>query len=328
MAHLSPLPGQRAPGYDEQRSLLILPVKGSCSFNLFEGPSDSLTLSIEKDGASSGIAEVADSDVTAKQKSNKSLSAWERSQRIRKVTVKGREMGTARLRARLADGREWIRPLEIRVVTNPDGRQAADSGTITPALRTELQALGLKAAVLRIAEDQMYSKLGVTAHGGSGRYGLAQGVDWCGAFAHWCYKAAALATGASNPFGDSPNALASPQKAISWALQTGNASILQYAGGDPFGRDFRSGAALGKTAKTQKLVQISAANPVEPGDVCLVRDDTTWRHVCLVYTTPSGGKFLSIDGNQGSPSIRTRSRDLNEKLKDGKSFRLVFLHVP
>ncbi len=328
MAHLRTLPGISMPGYDEQRSLLVLSINNMSTLYLIEGTNDNLTVTTD----SESVAKVVTKDETKQQKENKKLTDWERTQLIRKITVKGVNAGTTNLRAKMPDGRNWIEPVEVRVVNNADSRQAVDTATTTPELRQELQKLGLQAAVLRVAEDQMNSNLGVTLHGGSGRYGLAQGVDWCGALAHWCYKTASVAKHEANPFGDNVNTLASPQKAISWALQTGKATILRYQGGDPYGWDFEKGNRLGPknpagSPQTQKFIDIDAANPVKPADICLVRDDTNWKHVALVFEPPNGETFVTIDGNQGSPSIKKVSRNLNEKLTDGKTYKFVFLHL-
>jgi hypothetical protein len=153
-------------------------------------------------------------------------------------------------------------------------------------------------------------------------------VDWCGAFAHWCWATASEAKGVSNPFGTSNNVLLSPQKAISWALQSGKATILRYQGGDPYGRSFNTGKPLGKEAKTQNFVGIDLSNPLRVADVVLVRDETNWRHVALVWSDPGGGDALeSIDGNQGQPSIQRKSRNMKKKVNKGTAYALAFLHV-
>lgn len=275
------------------------------------------------------IATVQEKGVSGGERKHGSLSAWERTVQMRKLVIKGVAGGSTLLTGKLPDGRHWVKPVNIRVVDNAEYRQCAGPAEITAELRQELQQIGLRAAVLRVAEDQLNSSLGRTVHGGSGRYGLSQGVDWCDGFAHWCYKSAATAKRETNPFGDDVNTLASPQKAISWALQTGSATILRYQGGDPYGRDFQKGAPLGpkNPAKVEKYIEIDAANPVLAGDICLVRDSANWRHVALVYEPPSGETFVTIDGNQGYPSIKKVERNLNEELPGSKSYKYVFLHL-
>src|SRR5262249_6724596 len=174
------------------------------------------------------IAKAEENQVSGSEQRHQSLSAWERAVRMRKLVIKGLAAGTTNLTGKLPDGRHWVKPVEIRVVVNSDFRQAAGTVDVTAGLRQELQQMGLRAAALRVAEDQMNSKLGCTLDGGVNRYGLDGNQDWCGAFAHWCYKTAAAAKQVSNPFGDSVHTLASPQKAISWALQTKLATVLRY----------------------------------------------------------------------------------------------------
>jgi hypothetical protein len=324
MAHVRTVSGKDDNGFDASRSLLVLSTNSTTSLYLVEGGSDELTVVIDDPE----IASFAEQDETQKHKKDIRFTEWERSQAVHKLSIKGRKAGKATLRAVLAGGQDFIAPVTIRVVDNSDYRQAEDQAAITPELRQELQKLDVRAAVLRVAEDQMYSKIGRTLHGGSGRYGLKSGVDWCGAFAHWCWATASEAKGLSNPFSASNNVLLSPQKAISWALQSGKATILRYQGGDPYGWNFTTGRRLGKEAKTQKFVEINPSNPLSPADIVLVRDETTWRHVALVWSDPCGGDVLdSIDGNQGQPSIQRKSRNMKKKVNSGTNYALVFLHV-
>src|SRR4029079_2832259 len=104
------------------------------------------------------------------------------------------------------------------------------------AFADELRSMTLREAVVRVAEDQLNSKIG-RAGGGFGRYADAS-YDWCGAFCYYCWSVACRVHGKPNPFGDKYNSLLSCQKAISYAMQTGCATVLRYRGGDPFGNSF------------------------------------------------------------------------------------------
>ena len=113
-------------------------------------------------------------------------------------------------------------------------------------------------------------------------------------------------------------------------LKAGETTTLRAVleeGGDPYGRTFTTGKPLGKEAKTQRFVDLSPANPLCPADIVLVRDETDWRHVALVWSAPSGDDLDSIDGNQKYPSIRRRTRRMKEKIHKGKDYALAFLHV-
>jgi hypothetical protein len=324
MAHVRTLSGMNDSGFDASRSLLVLSARHTTTLYLVEGTSDDLNVALDD----TSVASVGELDQTKALHKNGKFTDWERTQAIHKLTIKGLKAGSTTLTATLPDGRDWIEPVTVRVVDNADYRQAGDKATITPELRQELQQLDLRSAVLRVAEDQMNSKIGRTAGGGYGRYGIPKDWEWCGAFAYWCWATAASAKGVDNPFGDRLNVLLSPQKAISWALQTGDADILRYQGGDPYGNSFVTGKPLGKAAKTQKYVEIDASHPLKPADIVLVRNDTGWKHVALVWETPTGDDLESIDGNQGSPSIQRRTRSLKAKVNHGKDYALVFLHVP
>jgi hypothetical protein len=311
-------------GFDESRSLLVMSARQTTTLYLIEGTSDDLKVEVED----STIATVNERDQTKALHNSTNFTKWERTQDIHKLTVKALKVGDSTLTAKLPDGRDWIDPITIRVVDNADYRQAGDKNAITPELRQELQQLELRDAVLRVAEDQMNSKIGRTSGGGYGRYGIDKGWEWCGAFAFWCWKTACAAKGVSNPFGDRLSVLLSPQKAISWALQTGDADILRYEGGDPYGNSFVTGKPLGKAAKSQKFVDIDDdGGPLEPADIVLVRADDGWKHVAMVWETPDGDDLESIDGNQGMPSIQRRTRSLSKKVRQGKDYALVFLHV-
>ncbi len=323
MAHVRTLSGLNDSGFDDSRSLLVLSAGKTTTLYLVEGSSDELTTFTDDDD----VATVNDADQTKTLSKNKQFNEWERTQAIHKLTVKGLKVGSTTLHAERPNGQDWIEPIEVRVVDNADYRQSGEKGAITPELRKELQELDLREAVLRVAEDQMYSKIGRNS-GGFGRY-AAKEYDWCGAFAWYCWNVACSVKGVPNPFGATNGSLLSAQKAISWALQTDSCTILRYKGGDPYGNSFTTGKPLAKgQLKTQEYIEISPANPVEPADIVLVRKGTAqgWKHVALVWETPTGDTLESIDGNQGNPCIQRRSRSMTEKI-GGKDYALVFLHV-
>lgn len=314
--------GVNDSGFDENRHLLVVPV-GRASTLFFV---DDSVLGTAVTCENPEIATLTDTDQTQASKQDKRFSPDDRSNYISKLTIKGIRTGRTTIRARRTVGYKEFTPIEVQVVNDANARQAGAKGAITPELREELQRLSLREAVLRVAEDQMFSKIGRNS-GGFGMYANGS-YDWCGAFAHFCWKAACEAQGKANPFGSSVSSLLSAQKAISWALQTDSCAILRYEGGDPYGSSFTTGKALGKAAESQRYIEISATNPVLPGDICIVREKSgAWKHVCMVRKTPDGETCLSIDGNQGSPCIQFQKRSMRAKTSDNRNYLLIFLHV-
>jgi hypothetical protein len=323
MAHVRNLPGMNDNGFDSTNDLLVLPVGKTSDLYLVD--TSPLGTAVVADDP--GVATVLEKDETRLLGNSKKLRPDERGNPVSRLTVKGLRVGSTTLRSQRTVGSEAIDPIEVRVVPDPDYRQAGEKRAITPEFRAELQGMELRDAVLRVAEDQMNSKIGRNG-GGFGRYAEKQ-YDWCGAFAWYCWDAACDAHGVPNPFGAKYNSLLSVQKAISWALQTDSCTILRYKGGDPYGNSFTTGKPLAKgQQETQEYIEIGPANPVEPADIVLVRAGTAngWKHVALVEKTPDGNTVESIDGNQGNPCIRRRSRNMKEKI-GGKDYTLVFLHV-
>jgi hypothetical protein len=323
MAHLRTLPGLSDSGFDGDRSLLVLAVGQSTNIYLVAG--DGLTV----DARLRSVATIDESSQLSKSETlHPSLTGWEKQQTIRKYVAKGVSVGTTTIDGLGADKKPGIAPLEVEVVGNTDYCQADLAGGATGSLTTDLAAIGLREAAIRVAEDQMNSKIGRTAHGGKGRYTNAE-YDWCGAFAHWCYDKAAAIKGETNPFGTNRDVLLSPQKAITWVtFNQDKAMLIGYAGPGILVDD-KAGTRT-KEAKAKALNTMIAMNGnfelVERGDICLVRDATgTWRHVCIVYTAPGwGDSFKSIDGNQGYPSIK-----INDRTQKIHSFgpQYVFVHL-
>ncbi len=309
MAHLRTLRGDLDSGFDGSRNLLVVPARGTRNVFLVAGAG--LEVSIEDED----VATVSERNPTRAESRDYRLGEWERSQGLRCLRVTGVQDGDTVLHARQDDGRDWVAPLTIRVVQDMDARQAREPAAITPELKRELQQLSLREAVLRVAEDQMNSRIG--RQGGSFGIYLSGKQNWCGAFAHFCWSVAAAAKGTTNPFGNDKDVLLSPQKAIHWCFRNPDkAVLLRYSGFDPM---------TGKGSMS--VTDIDAANSPEPGDICLLRhDDDSWAHVDIVYEEPSGTSFRTIDGNQGDPAIKIVSRELDTPAR-GRPYKHAFVHL-
>jgi hypothetical protein len=255
------------------------------------------------------------SDSAGAHKDN-TLSDWEKDQFIRVITLVAKSAGSTRLRATL-DGKDWIAPLTVRVIHDATCRQVGKAkAQVTPELRQEIQSMSLRDAVIRVAEDQMHSAVART--NGFGVYNMASNLDWCGGFAYWCWDQACAIRGDENPFGGSNKVLWSPQRAIHWAMQpTTPAQLLRYQGVSPM------------DGKGQQEYHEIGWNGyyLNPGDIVLLREGTAdgWKHVCMVHEV-TGRALVTIDGNQGLPSIKLVQRSLDHKVGDG-SYQLVFLAV-
>ncbi len=323
MAHVRTLRGINDTGFDSGRNVLVVPAGKVNSLYLVD--TSPLGVAIRPDDPT--VATVTEKDESKALAKNKSFSAEDRTHPISRLSVKGLKVGSTTLRAEKTVGSDPFAPITVQVVDDVDARQSGKNGAITSELRAELQQLPLRQAVLRVAEDQMYSKIGRNL-GGFGKYADAS-YDWCGAFAWYCWNVACNVKGVPNPFGTKYSSLLSCQKAVSWALQTDSCTILRYKGGDPYGSSFTTGKALGKAAETQEYIEISPTNPVRPADIAILRVGTpaSWKHVCMVWETPTGDSLESIDGNQGNPCIARRSRSMTAKVNNGKDYALIFLAV-
>jgi hypothetical protein len=170
---------------------------------------------------------------------------------------------------------------------------------------------------------------------GFGVYNIDKSLDWCGAFAYWCWEQAAWIKGLGNPFCPKNSVLWSPQRAIDWAMDPSSpGQLLRYRGGNPM------------TGKGRQEYHEIGWNGcwLERGDIVLLRVGNAdgWKHVCMVNQLgvavaagvgaagaigAAGSQIQTIDGNQGTnQSIKKVNRSLNEKLSDG-SYKLVFVHV-
>ena len=316
MSHLRKLGSDQA-GFDASRNLQILPLGRRTSFHLIAG--DGLSVWLEQGGEYAAL-QAGDNDDQAAHRRTDELSGWERQQVIRRINLRGLAPGEARLRAQL-NGADWIQPLTVRVTDNPDARQVGPTnGQVTPQLRQELQALPLRQAVIRVAEDQMHSAIAGTD--GFSRY-MASADNWCGAFAYFCWRQACAAKGVPCPF-PTQDTLLSPQKAIHWGMHNPSlAEVIRYQGTSPLHDDGRTRQAW-----------VELRDQLEPADIVLIwgrshdpnNTRLNWRHVCMVHSR-NGAALETIDGNQGAgQSIRLRSRNTEDRAADNRH-TLSYVHV-
>ena len=303
-------PGDQT-GYDADRNLQIMSLNMRTTFYLVAGAG----LDVSTDDDDIALASSGASDSKGAHKDG-TLSDWEKDQVIRVITLTAKSAGSTQLRAPL-DGSDWIEPLTIRVLHDATCRQVGKAtAQVTPELRQELQGMALRDAVIRVAEDQMHSA--IAKSNGFGVYNMASNLDWCGGFAYWCWDQACAIRGEENPFGAKSTVLWSPQRAIDWAMQsTTPAQLLRYEGVSPMDgkgqQDYHDIGWCGYDLKPADIVLLRAGNA------------GGWKHVCMVHEV-NGRSIVTIDGNQGSPSIKMVNRSLDEKLSDG-SYQLVFVAV-
>ncbi len=340
-------------GFDSSRSLLVLPLRGKLELYLVAG--EELSTSLD-----TPICDIGERLPSKTEKQSNHLTAWERSQDIRVLKFTGTALGSATFNAYLPNTRTpWIAPLTIRVTADKDSRQGGEGPKgepiIGPDLRLEIAGMPFREALVRLAEDQMNSAIGHEPHGGFGCYGLpakdANGNpnNWCGAWVQWLYQRVSEIRGAANPFENNVGTLASPQKAIGFALhRPEKLTILEFTGSDPYGWSFPPKRANGKAVgdhpalKAEYKAHTPTAGPPRRGDVCIVRESADpakgWKHVCMVLTTPdASGEFWSFDGNQGGPydprtkaakgCIGTNRRNVNDMAKQGGVKKHAFIAV-
>ncbi len=311
MAHLRKPGYSDLSGFDSSRNLQVLAINQRTNFYLVAG-SD---LNVFTDDESCAEVIVGAPDGAAARK-DQTLTGWEKAQEIRPLAVVGKSLGSTTLRAQLA-GRDWVAPLTIRVLNDKTCRQVGKAtAQVTPELRLEIQGLSLREAVIRVAEDQMHSAISQTS--GFGVYDMDPKLDWCGGFAYWCWNQACAIKGEDNPFGSSNTVLWSPQRAIHWAMQPATpAQLLRYKGISPMD---------GQGRQEYREIGWNGYDP-RRGDIVLLRDGHAagWKHVCMVHSV-DGRSIVTIDGNQGMPSIKLVNRSLDALLPDG-SPKLVFVAV-
>jgi hypothetical protein len=317
------LSGENLNGFDVGRTLQVIQVGKKTTIYLAEAPDAEVGIQADP-GSSTSVVEIEEVDAAK-------LSAQEKKAKHRKFRLKGLATGTARI---TAGG--LITPLSVVVVANPESR-IFDGGkdTVPASIVRQLKAYGLRGAAIRIAEDQMVSDIGRTSGKGEQRYVKGNNedgssYDWCGAFAQWCYQVAARLIGETNPFGDTAWALASPQRAISWAMAHPSlATVVRYEGANTFKADGKIYGDPKTRAEKQEMVEIQVAahgNPsnVIEGDICLHRNSGGgWQHVSIVYGVSGSESFDTINGN---PKIWV-DRGLKFSDKVGKVPRYTFLHL-
>lgn len=323
MAGIMMFPNQSG-GFDSANNLLVIPTYDSAAVYLVAGAD--LAVSVLDPDLVAVTAGTGD-DKSAHNRAG--VDEWTNAQSIRRITLKTNgAKGTTKLVARTAAGADFIAPLTIYVVANKEARRTADKGEIEPALRVELQKLPLRQAVLRVAEDQLHSRVTTNAQG-IALYHLPEGYGtlWCGAFAYWCWDQACIAKGVANPFGSSIEPLLSPQKAIHWGMnKTTPGQLLQYEGWDPM-------VVRSKQSEPQELRENGYGGQfVQPGDIALWRSAhaTDFKHVSFVASV-SGSTFSDYNGNaydagSGSALALIGGHDIKKKLADN-SYKTFFLHL-
>jgi len=311
-------------GFDEKRTLQVLQVNKKAVIYLVDDAESNVQ--VKNDPGDQGRT-----TITLDEVDDAKLSKKEKSAHVRKFVLTGKDLGATHVVAG-----PLTMPLTVFVVKNGDAR-LFDGGkdVLPPAAMLPLKAFGLRGAALRIAEDQLHSSIGSTSKKGAGMYMAGKNedgtiYDWCGGFVQWCYQTAARLIGETNPFGDTAWALASPQRAISWAMAHPDlATVIRYEGGNPMEADGKLYGAKGVRNEKQKMndLQIAAhGNPsnVIEGDICLVRNDGGgWQHVSMVYNVAGSSTFDTINGN---PLIWIQ-KGLKYSDKVGKVFRYSFLHL-
>jgi hypothetical protein len=85
-------------------------------------------------------------------------------------------------------------------------------------------------------------------------------------------------------------------------------------------------------ATQDQFIDVVPGTNLLAGDICLVRHDTDWQHVCLVKDPGGGDAFLTLDGNQmereggSGPSMKMVMRDMNARIGNGL-YKYVFVHL-
>ncbi len=318
MAYFYCFPNQ-AGGWNPQSNELVIPANSVVKLYLIAGAD----LSVKSDGNLLSIVTGQNDDKDAHKKTG--LNAWEKSQNIRMVTIRtGGAVGSCKLTAVDDQGHDWLKPASVYVVNDMYGRRVGTNGTIEENMRRDLNQLSLRQAVIRIARDQISSRVKSNAEGRV-LYNLPSNYNglWCGAFAYWCWEQAAKAKGANNPFGNSNESLLSPLKAIDWAMQLDTpVQLLQYGGFNPL------------TMKAQQPLRENgwSGNFVSPGDIALWRDThaTDFKHVSIVASV-NGDQFTDVNGNaydagSGSALAEISHDNMKKKLSD-RSYKCFFAHV-
>jgi hypothetical protein len=321
----SSLPDNSLIGFDKDKTLQVLQIGKKTSIYLTDGPDANVQVS--NAAADQGRTIVSLEEVDAAK-----LSRHEKAANLRKFILTGSDLGATRITA----DSPMTRALQVIVAKDANGRQFDGSKDVIPQQSLlVLKAFGLRGAALRVAEDQLDSSIGRTSGKGAGMYMKGTNedgtlYDWCGGFAQWCYQTAAQLIGETNPFGDTAWALASPERAISWALAHPSlATIIRYKGVNPMDADDKLYGMKGSRPESQDLVEMQVADHGNPsniteGDICLTRKPNgSWQHVSTVYNVAGSSTFDTMNGN---PSIWIQ-KGLSYSDKVGKDYKYSFLHL-
>jgi hypothetical protein len=307
--------GAELNGYDPDWDSQVLQVGKKTHIYLVDG--DDADVQVQNDPSAGGgaLLEVVETEAGK-------LSKAEAKQNLRKFTLTGKGVGAAELTAPMTA------PFRVTVVKDAYARifNGGNDPLVDSRMLQLIQGQGLRGAALRVAEDQMNSAMGRTGQG-AGKYGLGADekgrfYDWCGIFAQWCYQTAAKVIGEDNPFGNNAWTLASPQRAIDWAMKHPDlATVIHYAGSSPMdgsGKQEMNDVQMGSDGFPSNVLE---------GDICLWRNAAGgWQHVDLVHAI-TGDTFETIDGNVGYPSIQVLSgHKFNEKVAGGH-YRFTFLNL-
>ena len=86
--------------------------------------------------------------------------------------------------AKTGAGADWVAPVTVYVVRDAYGRRVGTNGDVEDHMRCELSKLSLREAAIRVARDQLASRVRTNEQGQS-LYNLPKGYGglWCGAFA-------------------------------------------------------------------------------------------------------------------------------------------------
>jgi hypothetical protein len=320
------LPESSLIGFDAQRTLQVLQIGKKTSIYLSDGADANVQVS-------NASADQGRTIVSLEEVDEAKLARHEKAANLRKFILTGSDLGATRITA----DSPLTTPLQVIVSKDPNGREFDGSNNVVPPqVLLPLKAFGLRGAALRIAEDQLVSSIGRTSGKGAGMYMKGSNedgslYDWCGGFAQWCYQTAAQLIGETNPFGDTAWALASPERAISWALAHPSlATVIRYKGVNPMGADGKLYGMKGTRPESQdQLVDMEVADHGNPaniteGDICLTRKpDGSWQHVSTVYNVAGSSTFDTMNGN---PSIWIQ-KGLKYGDKVGKDYKYSFLHL-
>jgi hypothetical protein len=319
------LPANSLIGFDAERNLQVLQIGKTTAIYLTDGPDANVQVR-------NATADQARTIVSIEEVDSAKLARHEKAANLRKFILTGSDLGATRL---ITDS-PLTTPFQVIVSKDPNGREF-DGGkdAVPPQVLLPLKAYGLRGAALRVAEDQLASSIGRTSGKGAGMYMKGKNedgtlYDWCGGFAQWCYQTAADLINETNPFGGTAWALASPERAISWALAHPTlATIIRYKGVNPMDADGKLYGLKGSRPESQDLVEMQVADHGNPsniteGDICLTRKpDGSWQHVSTVYNVAGSSTFDTMNGN---PTIWIQ-KGLSYSDKVGKDYKYSFLHL-